>query len=103
MRCLSQTLVCFSLVLLACGEPSEHTAPTEATPPAAAPGTSEPPIDASPALVAGEVKFVCAEDASAQPDSLKRLTMTQYRNTVRDLARWALGDAREADALLTYV
>lgn len=37
---------------------------------------------------------------TAAPDSLRRLTMTQYTNTVRDLVRWALGDGPDADSVI---
>lgn len=50
---------------------------------------------------ASEVTFACDEAAHAEPQGLRRLTMTQYKNTVRDLTRWALGDPRQADVIVT--
>jgi hypothetical protein len=50
---------------------------------------------------ASPVTFSCDEAARDEPGGLRRLTMTQYKNTVRDLARWALGDPLEADVLVT--
>jgi len=47
------------------------------------------------------VTFSCDETAGAEPEGLRRLTMTQYKNTVRDLTRWALGGALEADVIVT--
>ena len=45
-------------------------------------------------------KFVCDESQGFGSAPLRRLTMTQYRNTVRDLVRWALLDTSAADRLL---
>ncbi len=61
------------------------------------PPSTVPATDASTELepaanVVGKASFSCDESASAEPAQLRRLTMTQYRNTVRDLARWSLGD-----------
>lgn len=47
------------------------------------------------------VTFGCVEEANAGSSPLRRLTMTQYRNTVRDLIRWALGGALEAEGVVT--
>jgi hypothetical protein len=48
----------------------------------------------------GAVAFTCDASVSDEPAELRRLTMTQYRNSVRDLARWALADAHAADAAM---
>ena len=45
--------------------------------------------------------FQCDESAAAPPASLRRLTMTQYRNTVRDLVAWATGSATRVPAVET--
>jgi hypothetical protein len=72
------------VVLVGCGAPTApaHMAPDESVP-ARAP-----------------VTFACDESAVGAPIELRRLTMTQYRNTLRDLTRWSLGDAAHADAVL---
>jgi hypothetical protein len=50
---------------------------------------------------ASPVTFHCDETARDEPTGLRRLTTTQYKNTVRDLARWVLGDPLEADVVVT--
>jgi len=98
-----------SIALLACSERQEAAAAEppapmpEAPPPAALPEPAAPtpvPQPTVPVPVPAPVAFACGDDARSAPDELRRLTMTQYRNTVRDLARWALGDATAADAAL---
>lgn len=59
-------------------------------------GTAELAPDGDAAVAT----FACGESSRAEPATLRRLTMTQYRNTLRDLTRWALGDVTEADAAL---
>lgn len=59
---------------------------------------SAPPVS-SPGR-ADSAMFACDERAGPEADRLRRLTMTQYRNTLRDLATWALGDPDEARAAL---
>jgi hypothetical protein len=44
------------------------------------------------------VTFACDESVKSPEASLRRLTMTQYRNTVRDLVAWVTSD--DPDALL---
>jgi hypothetical protein len=44
--------------------------------------------------------FECDADSTPKPEKLRRLTMTQYRNTVRDLVHWALPDAAAAEAVV---
>lgn len=68
----------------ACNAPdgtSPESAPTSATP--------EP-----------RVSFACDPTTDVVPERLRRLTMTQYRNTVRDLVRWAVQSDEEASAIL---
>lgn len=43
---------------------------------------------------------VCAAAITAPPDGLRRLTMTQYANTMRDLVRWALGEGPDAESVI---
>jgi hypothetical protein len=64
-------------------------------------GCSEPVAPSAPALDAGVATFACHEPAAAAPQGLRRLTMTQYRNTVRDLTRWALGDPLDAEIVVS--
>jgi hypothetical protein len=64
---------------------------------------AQPPIVSLPPMAAREVPFACDESAPRAPDGLRRLTMTQYRNSLRDLTRWALGAAQPADAVLALV
>jgi hypothetical protein len=45
--------------------------------------------------------FQCDESAAAPPASLRRLTMAQYRNTVRELVAWATGSASRVAAVET--
>jgi hypothetical protein len=45
------------------------------------------------------VTFACDDAAKGPEASLRRLTMTQYRNTVRDLVAWVTSD--DPDALLS--
>ncbi|HEY7373014.1 MAG TPA: DUF1592 domain-containing protein [Polyangia bacterium] len=49
------------------------------------------------------VEFAC--DASAAPPvaTLRRLTMTQYRNTIADLAAWALASASAGQTVMTEI
>jgi hypothetical protein len=83
----------------ASGEPAPHGEAAAGS--AAQPGSESEPAPPSPGA-ARAVAFTCDEQAGADaaPDGLRRLTMTQYRNTLRDLARWALGDPVAADAAL---
>jgi len=47
--------------------------------------------------------FSCNSAAKAPAESLRRLTMTQYRNTVRDLVSWATNNNAEAKTALEGV
>lgn len=53
------------------------------------------------AAPASPFAFACDESAAGEAEQLRRLTMTQYRNTLRDLTRWALGDELEAEQALS--
>ncbi len=57
-----------------------------------------PPIDEPPPRQTAN--FSCDPAAAQTPERLRRLTMTQYRNTVRDLVHWALPDAVEAERVV---
>jgi Protein of unknown function (DUF1588)/Protein of unknown function (DUF1592)/Protein of unknown function (DUF1595) len=85
-------LLC-ALVLLACEQPSELRTSAEAAP--------QPNADLEPDAAHTQVEFACDESVRAAPDVLRRLTMTQYKNAVRDLTRWALHDAHAAEAAIT--
>jgi hypothetical protein len=76
---------CACIALLGCDNPSESNAS---------------PADAAPTATAAGESFACAEHETTEPEQLKRLTMTQYKNTLRDLTRWTLRDPLEADAAL---
>jgi hypothetical protein len=84
-----------AFVLLACSAQSEHGDGDVIVPQAA--------LASVPQGAAGAAAFACDQNASAAaaPEDLRRLTMTQYRNTLRDLTQWALGDAAAADAALS--
>jgi Protein of unknown function (DUF1592)/Protein of unknown function (DUF1588)/Protein of unknown function (DUF1585) len=59
--------------------------------------------DAPPALrdpAPSAAAFECSTAAAAEPAVLRRLTMTQYRNTLRDLVRWLLNDEVESSRVL---
>ena len=47
-----------------------------------------------------EIAFACDRSAKPPTDSLRRLTMTQLRNTIADLTRWSVGDAATASAIM---
>jgi hypothetical protein len=51
--------------------------------------------------VPGALAFKCEASARREPDGLRRLSMTQYQNTVRDLVRWALGEAADLEEVLS--
>jgi hypothetical protein len=55
---------------------------------------------APPASAAHDARFACDPSASSEPEALRRLTMTQYANTLHDLARWAVGDGNDAATLV---
>jgi hypothetical protein len=58
--------------------------------------------DAGDAATTGQTpaSFQCDPAARPRPDGLRRLTMTQYANTVKDLVHWALPDSAAADAVI---
>src|SRR6478752_2246837 len=82
-----RVVLAIAVVLCACSGQGEDGASNVIVPQAAAAPVS--------------TAFACDPGAAAAPDELRRLTMTQYRNTVRDLTRWALGDALAADVMVT--
>jgi uncharacterized protein DUF1592/uncharacterized protein DUF1588/uncharacterized protein DUF1595/uncharacterized protein DUF1585 len=86
-----RAVLALAVVLLACSGQAEGGASNVIVPPAAP----------APAPVATSAAFACDPGAAAAPDELRRLTMTQYRNTVRDLTRWVLGDEASADAVMS--
>jgi hypothetical protein len=89
------------VLLIACaGGPAAGGEPDAASAGAPAAHDAEP---AAPPNAAGKASFACEPDASAEPAELRRLTMTQYRNTVRDLVRFALGDAQQAERVMALV
>ena len=61
--------------------------------PAPGPATTLPP--APPPF-----QFTCNPMAVSRPEHLRKLTSTQYRNTLRDLVAFAVGDPGQAIALL---
>jgi hypothetical protein len=84
--------------LLACDDSSGR-------PDAPSPSPTSPVADAGTAsevtnVASQPVTFACDEGASAEPGALRRLTMTQYKNTLRDLVHWLVGDAARAERAL---
>jgi hypothetical protein len=49
------------------------------------------------------VNFACDANAAPPVATLRRLTMTQYRNTIADLAAWALGSASAGQTAMTEI
>lgn len=50
---------------------------------------------------APDASFTCDEKALPPVEGLRRLTMTQYQNSLRDLMTWALGDASLGSKVMT--
>src|SRR3954447_24207572 len=48
-----------------------------------------------------DASFTCDEAALPPVEGLRRLTMTQYQNSVRDLMAWSLGDAALSAQVMT--
>jgi hypothetical protein len=90
---LGAPLLAAGLALLGC---SEDGAANSAGVDAAGSGAGP----SAPAIAAGEA-FACSDATRSEPEQLKRLTMTQYKNTIRDLTHWVLGDRVEADTIVT--
>jgi hypothetical protein len=59
-------------------------------------GSSSSPGNAT----AGDLSFACDASSQAPVASLRRLTMTQYQNSVRDLVGWALADEASSQAVM---
>jgi hypothetical protein len=55
----------------------------------------------APSTVTPVKPFSCDTTAKPAVDSLRRLTMTQYQNTLGDLMTWAVGDAATGRAVMT--
>jgi hypothetical protein len=55
------------------------------------------------AFVAPVISFACNANAAPPQGVLRRLTMTQYRNTVADLATWATGSASNGQSVMSSV
>jgi hypothetical protein len=54
-------------------------------------------------VVPPDLSFACDASAKAPVAALRRLTMTQYRNTIADLAAWAVGGASAGQTVLTEI
>jgi hypothetical protein len=52
---------------------------------------------------APEASFTCDDSVLPPVDGLRRLTMTQYQNSVQDLMTWALGDATQSTQVMTQL
>jgi Protein of unknown function (DUF1588)/Protein of unknown function (DUF1592)/Protein of unknown function (DUF1595)/Protein of unknown function (DUF1585) len=89
----SASVAALSLGLLGCGDHGEPHLPPAGVDAGAAFAAPVPPV-AVPS-------FQCEQGVTSEPDALRRLTMTQYKNTVRDLVRGLLGDALEAEAAVS--
>ena len=48
----------------------------------------------------GDDRRDCSASSAVVPDALRRLTMTQYTNSVRDIVRLALGDGPDAESVI---
>jgi hypothetical protein len=90
-----RALVVCAIVLLGCGDPRGEPGG------AIAGGGADASTELAPQSPSGQAAFACDQGTTAAPEALRRLTMTQYRNTVRDLVRWALGDPLAADVMVT--
>jgi hypothetical protein len=97
--------LCISAAVLGCEALGGSSAPQPSRPSAEPTPAGEPTLpDGGPAEVPAPeeaASFVCDENESGHPAELRRLTMTQYRNTLRDLLRLVLDEPGEADALLS--
>jgi hypothetical protein len=82
---------CVLALFSACGTLSE---PERSAP------VAQPDAGAGAAPGHKPASFACDPDSTAKANSLRRLTMTQYRNTVRDLMHWALPEAGAAEAVI---
>jgi hypothetical protein len=65
-------------------------------------GDDTDPASSQDALSNGAV-FACDESSEAPVAALRRLTMSQYQNSVRDLVSWAVGDQAQADEVMGEV
>ena len=100
-------LVAAAAALLGCGGPVRAPGPL---PPSSVGGAATPAVSATggsgtdvlPSQVGdiGGAAFTCDEGAHAEPTRLRRLTMTQYQNTLRDLTAWALSASDDAEVAL---
>lgn len=88
---------CVCIALFGC---DRTDAPITANGPFAGAAATDAIPPPPPVIASGEVRFVCDDNARGEPAELRRLSMTQYRNTVLDLTRWALGDPLEADTIV---
>jgi hypothetical protein len=50
-----------------------------------------------------EVSFTCDPSAKSAPATLRRLTMVQFRNTIADLAAWALASSSAGATVMTEI
>jgi hypothetical protein len=62
-------------------------------------GTKESPF--GPGGISAPSRFLCNASGPRAQERLRKLTATQYQNTVRDLVTFALNDAAQAQAVLT--
>ena len=61
---------------------------------------SNPALPGAEVIPGQNAAFACDSATAEHSRGLRRLTMTQYRNTVRDLVHWALPDSADADAVV---
>ncbi len=54
-------------------------------------------------VVPPDLTFACDATAKAPVAALRRLTMAQYRNTIADLAAWAVGGASAGQTVMTEI
>jgi len=54
-----------------------------------------------PGGIAGSSNFTCDPSAKLPAATLRRLTSSQYRNTLTSIASWSMGDATQGTAVMT--
>lgn len=98
LRGLLSLLVLASLSSACAGDDAGSTAGGGAA--AGSGGGTGNTAGSSGATSAETLSFSCDSAAKSQPASLRRLTMSQYRNTIADFVAFATGSATEAASVL---
>jgi len=66
-------------------------------------GSPLPVLGGAPSTPIPVQPFTCDTAAKPPVDSLRRLTMTQYQNTIADLVAWAVGDAATGRTIMNEI